>query len=578
MLPVLFALFLLPSFDDAVRASLERNHVPGAVIAVVRQGASPAVTAYGSADLGARTPVEVERTSFRTASVSKVITAAVVARLIDAGKLDPAADVNRYLDFTIPPYGGKAVTLAHLLTHTAGFDDRYAGKSARTSDTALSLGRYVRRWLPSRIIPPGEVFIYSNYGIALAGYIAERVSRKPFAELARDSIFQPLGMTTSSFVPAKSTATPYEWTGSGYRALPLDYLQDAPAGMQTSSGADMARFLQWTLDHSSRPEFQPQFKHDARLEGAIGWAWDLGLSHGHAFAGHDGGYPGAVARVRFFPKDGAGYFIAANALSGAFLGEVSALVEQQLLDELRPAALTRPVQWDTRIGPFAGTYRDVRYSHHTLLKVGVLLGFGGGELTIGPTADGLITMPKLDGSPRRMAQVAPAVFQSLDDDYFCSFRRDSSGHVTHLFTSGITALERVPWLLSAPLQRNIFLLCALTLVLLIVAPTRRWLLPEPLRPAANWCANAFGFQLLGLGIVLGVLPSPEERAGGYMYGFPWPIWIAQTLGVAGAACVIWLLVRVFRLRPRRPLPWLAATMLVVYTMWLWHWRLLGYWF
>jgi len=576
MFPFVLALLLPSSLDDTVRTALEKNHVPGAVVAIVRQGQLASVTAYGLANVEAQTVAEAERTAFRTASVSKVITAAVVAQLIEQGKLDPAADVNRYLDFTIPAYEGQPVTLAHLLTHTAGFDDHYSGKSARTFEQALSLGAYLKRDLPARIVAPGEVFTYSNYGVALAGYIAERVAGKPFAELAREMVFQPLGMNNSSFLLTRPAATPYEWTGVGYRALPWDYLQDAPAGMQMSSGGDMGRFLQWALVHHSRPEFQLQFTPNPSLEGSIGWVWELGHSRGHRYTGHDGGYPGAVARVRFFPDDGAGYFIAGNVLSGPFLGEISARIEQELLAEIAPAPRPMPSHWDSNVADFGGLYRDTRYSHDRLIKVGVLLGFLGGELKIGVTPDGFITMPKLDGTPRRMAQVAPNLFQSLDDDYVCAFRRDSSGRVSHLFTSGTTALERVPWLLSVAVQRQVFLLCALALVLVLVGPTRRWLLPEQLRAPASWAANSFGFQLLGLGVVLQLLPSPAERASSYMYGFPWPIWIVQTLGLLGLGGVAWFMARLLRLRPRAPLAWLAGVVLMLYAAWLWQWRLLGY--
>jgi hypothetical protein len=343
-----------------------------------------------------------------------------------------------------------------------------------------------------------------------------------------------------------------------------------------SSGADMARFVEWALDHTSQPAFQARFTQNARLEGGIGWVWELGESRGRPFAGHDGGTPGAVARVRIFPHDGIGYFIAANIFSGSFLGEAAASVEKQVLDKVPPAPLPPPAQSDAAVSAFTGVYRDVRYSHDTLIKVGVLLGYLSGELTIGSAPGGLITMPRLDGSIRRMAQVAPNLFQSLDDSYFCAFRRDSSGRVTHLFTSGTTALERVPWLLSTPVQRNLFLFCAVALVVLIVAPTRRWLLADPLRKPANLAANAFGFHLLGLGIVLQVLPSAAEQTGGYMYGLPWPIWIVQSLGVLGAACFVWFLVRLFRRRPRNIPPWLVGVVLTVYVAWLWYWRLLGY--
>jgi hypothetical protein len=74
-------------------------------------------------------------------------------------------------------------------------------------------------------------------------------------------------------------------------------------------------------------------------------------------------------------------------------------------------------------------------------------------------------------------------------------------------------MERVPRLLWAPIQRAVFLFCALALVLLMVAPTRRFLLPGSLGTPACLAANAFGFHLVGLGMVLQVLTPSVERQG-----------------------------------------------------------------
>ena len=74
------------------------------------------------------------------------------------------------------------------------------------------------------------------------------------------------------------------------------------------------------------------------------------------------------------------------------------------------------------------------------------------------------------------------------------------------------------------------------------------------------------------------MTTPAERASSYMYGFPWPIWIVQTLGIAGVACSAWFIAKLLQQKPRTLLPWLCAAVLTVYSAWLWHWRLLGYWF
>jgi CubicO group peptidase (beta-lactamase class C family) len=578
MFPLLLAALSLPGLDDSVRASMQKNHVPGAVVAIVERGQPPVVRAYGLADVAGKRAVDPNTSAFRNGSVSKVMTATAVLQLVEQGKLDLNADVNGYVDFTIPPFEGMPVTLAQLLTHTAGFDDKYVGKSARTFEQAMPLGAFVKRFLPRRIAPPGEIFTYSNYGVALAGYIVERTSGQPFAQYVQEKVFQPLGMEWSTFVLPdrirEQAAIPYEWTGSEWRAQPWDYLQDSPAGMQMSSGADMARFLAWALEHPERDEFKQHFSQNARLEGGIGWVWELGRVRGHDFVGHDGGYSGARARLRVFQEDGIGYFIAENSGSDAFLSEVSGAIDRRILPEPPVPAMVKPQKWDRDVARFAGVYRDTRYPRDSLLKVGVLLDFLGGELTIGTTPEGLITIPRWDGTPRRMAQIEPGLFQSLDDDYLCAFSPDAS----YLFTSGTTPMEHVRWWLAAPNQRWVFVVTAFALALLVVGPIRRRLLPEPLRTPANWTVNAYALHGAGVGLVLQVLTPAAERNGGYMYGFPWPIWVVQSLGVLGAACAAWFLYQLFKARPRVAMPWLIAIVMVVYTAWLWNWRLLGYWF
>jgi CubicO group peptidase (beta-lactamase class C family) len=67
------------------------------------------------------------------------------------------------------------------------------------SGTPPPLGQYLKTHIPRRIYPPGTVPAYSNYGAALAGYIVERVSGKPFNDYVDENIFKPLGMTRSTF-------------------------------------------------------------------------------------------------------------------------------------------------------------------------------------------------------------------------------------------------------------------------------------------------------------------------------------------------------------------------------------------
>ena len=120
-------------------------------------------------------------------------------QLYEQGKLDLDADVNQYLDFKIPDAFGKPITLKHIMTHTAGFEEQIKDLFSGGTEPP-NLGEYLKTHIPTRIYPPGTTPAYSNYATALAGYIVERVSGQPFNDYVTEHIFKPLQMNRSTFV------------------------------------------------------------------------------------------------------------------------------------------------------------------------------------------------------------------------------------------------------------------------------------------------------------------------------------------------------------------------------------------
>jgi CubicO group peptidase (beta-lactamase class C family) len=171
----------LEAFIDGVMAAqMEAYHIPGATISVVKDGKLFFAKGYGYADSESRKPVIANETLYRIGSVSKLFTWTAVMQLAEQGKLDLNADVNTYLtDFKIPDTYPEPITLAHLMTHTAGFEDNYR-IDARSADDVKPLGEYLANNMPARVRPPGEFTAYSNHGTALAGYIVEEVSGVSF--------------------------------------------------------------------------------------------------------------------------------------------------------------------------------------------------------------------------------------------------------------------------------------------------------------------------------------------------------------------------------------------------------------
>jgi len=115
--------------DEVLPAALERERVVGATVSVVANGEIIAARGYGSVDSAddAAQTVDAESSLFRIGSISKVFTATIVMQLVEEGELDLDAPVRDVLDFSLPTSFDEPITMRHLLTHTAGFEDELAG-------------------------------------------------------------------------------------------------------------------------------------------------------------------------------------------------------------------------------------------------------------------------------------------------------------------------------------------------------------------------------------------------------------------------------------------------------------------
>jgi CubicO group peptidase (beta-lactamase class C family) len=189
--------------DRAIDAVFARytSTTPGCAVAVAEKGAPTFARGYGMADLEHDVPITPD-TIFEAGSVSKQFTAAAVLLLAREGKLSLDDPVRKYVpelhDF------GKPLLLRHMLTHTSGLRDwgNVAGiagwpRTSRVHTHAHVLDIVGRQ--ESLNFPPGERFSYSNTGFNLAAIIVSRVSGRPFPEFTRERLFEPLGMTNTSW-------------------------------------------------------------------------------------------------------------------------------------------------------------------------------------------------------------------------------------------------------------------------------------------------------------------------------------------------------------------------------------------
>lgn len=407
--------------DGFLPYALARGEVPGAVVVIVKDGQVLTQRGFGYADVATRKPVDPATTLFRPGSVSKLYTWTAVMQLVEAGKLNLDADVNQYLDFKIPPYQGKPITLRNIMTHTAGFEEIIKG--LLTFDKPVpSLGDVLKRRIPERIYAPGTTPAYSNYATALAGYIVERVSGTPFDDYIERNIFGRLGMQYASFrQPLPARLKPYmasAYEPGSTKAERFEQIGMAPAGSSSISGGDMAKFMIAHLNNGG-PLLQPktaQLMH-APQPGAVPNLNTMALGfyeqkiNGHRAIAHGGDTDYFHSDLFLFPQDNVGVYISVNSRGkDNAAGAIRGALFDQFGNRYFPADIT-PRELPTakeHAKLLVGTWSNSRRIDSSFAKFAGLLG----DMKIGLDADGRPLVPDLfGGTPRKWIEVAPFVWQ-----------------------------------------------------------------------------------------------------------------------------------------------------------------------
>ena len=184
--------------DGLVTAQFNNYDLAGMTFVMVKDGEIALSKGYGLADLASGEPVDPARHLFRPGSVSKLFTWTAVMQLVEAGQLDPHADVAEYVDqFDIPREQDKPITLAHIMAHTPGLEDGAAGYLfADSPDDLKPLAEILAKYAPAQVREPGTQAAYSNWATALAGLIVANVSGMSFEDYVQKHIFEPLNMSS----------------------------------------------------------------------------------------------------------------------------------------------------------------------------------------------------------------------------------------------------------------------------------------------------------------------------------------------------------------------------------------------
>src|SRR5689334_305798 len=265
--------------DDFIKAEMQRQHIPGLSLAVIKDGKILKVEGYGLANVELNVPAKAD-TVYKIGSVSKQFIAAGVLLLVEEGRISLDDHISKFLEGT--PDTWKDITVRHLLTHTSGivreapgFDPLKIQADADVIKTAYPL--------PLRFAP-GEKWEYCNVGYFSLAEIIHKVSGQPWDLYLNERVFKPLGMNATRTTTVTSIVTNradgYDWRNNQMENAE-NYLALRPSGAFLSTVLDLAKwdaalYGDQILKSTTREQMWSPVKLNNGTTYAYGFGWELG--------------------------------------------------------------------------------------------------------------------------------------------------------------------------------------------------------------------------------------------------------------------------------------------------------------
>lgn len=297
-----------------------RHGIPGLSAAVVTERRLRWSAAYGTADLENFVPVTTE-TVFRLASVTKPMTATALLQLVEAGKVDLDAPIQRY----VPAFPAKQwpVTVRHLLSHQSGirnWTEEEFHNTRRYATIAESLNIFKDDPL---LFEPGARTQYTSLGYNLMGAVVEGVSGKTFLQYLAEHVFAPAGMTAArgddvqAIIPHRAGG--YQMTAAGeLRNSPISDTSNRTAGGGlVATAEDVGRFASafqrgiLVKPSTAQAAYGRQRTRERQITG-YGLGWIVGQGTRRTEVYHTGGQPRVSTVLYMAPRSGIAVVLLCN--------------------------------------------------------------------------------------------------------------------------------------------------------------------------------------------------------------------------------------------------------------------------
>jgi CubicO group peptidase (beta-lactamase class C family) len=333
--------------DRAVAEEMKRQQMPAATVAIAQDGRIIYSKAFGMADVENNVAATTE-TLIRTGSLAKPITAVAAMTLVEAGKLDLDAPVQKYC----PAFPQKQwpITTRELLSHTSGIR-HYKGDETDSARHFKSMSDGFSIFASDPLLfEPGTKFSYSTYGYTVAGCVIEGASGEKFYDYLREHVLAPAGMT-HTFVDDAYAIIPHR--ARGYQKISgqlknaglMDSSYKIPGGGLVMTAEDFARFQialmdgrvvkPQTLAAMWTPTRLPDFQ-DGKPSN-MGMGFGVLTIDGEKYVAHSGGQQGTSTVMAIIPEKRFGVAVFVNDDTAAPFDIVRQILDLYHMPRPKPA-------------------------------------------------------------------------------------------------------------------------------------------------------------------------------------------------------------------------------------------------
>lgn len=430
------------AFLDSIFLSDEaKSQYVGASAIIVKDGEVLAQKGYGYADRESGQPVDAAESVFRIASVSKSFNVAAAMQLVEQGKLALEDDIRKHIgNIAFENPFDNPVTVADLMKHTTGFRIHEGNQDDihYDLDTAYELESYIRDNFPPVVREPGTSYMYDNFASSLLGLIVQNVSGMPYQEYMDQHLFEPLGMTSSSFAMSEELTSrmvteydPLDQPMKRYATKPT-YMPD---GGMLSTAEDMGKFMIAFLNggqYGSESILSPdgvksmtEYRvaiHPLLPQATYGFEAPMQMTAAGASTGviaKSGGIGGTSTYLFFLPDEHVGVFVTYTKMGQLYSGVYAQFIGAFFPEYAKPLKYGAYVpKSQNELDKFTGYYRNLRTAS--------LLSY----ITKGEEG-GLVISDAFVG-PRPLIQVEETLFFDRMTYQLTAFQLDENGDVAYM--------------------------------------------------------------------------------------------------------------------------------------------------